>query len=110
MAVVDGQGVKAIMEERDRLNFQLHPSPAAPPLDAPAASAADRATLERTLTTAAAAGCDVATIQLWTSLLAEDKGMKINSNSRRKVRLGCVVTAVVALYAFSSHVHSVFLV
>lgn len=93
MAVVDGQAVKAIMEEADRHNFELHPSADACPLDAVIASAEDRASLEATLAAARSAGCDIATIQLWKQLLAEDKDMKINSSSRRKVRLRSLPTS-----------------
>lgn len=87
MAVVDGQAVKAIMGEADRHNFELQPSEGTCQLAAAATTDEDRASLEAVVALARSAGCDIATIQLWKQLLAEDKDMKINSNSRRKVRL-----------------------
>ena len=81
--VVDGQGVKALME-RDKANFELRPTLDADPLEGLDASQ-HRSVLQGVVEGAAAAKCTVATIQLWNELLAEDKGMKINKESRNKV-------------------------
>eukprot|EP00892_Ulva_mutabilis_P006348 jgi/Ulvmu1/4085/UM019_0064.1 len=83
MAVVDGQGVKAIME-RDKANFQLDPTPDGNPLDA-MEDCQQRIALQGVVDNAAAAGCSVAKVQLWSQLLAEDKDMKINAVSRHKL-------------------------